>query len=318
MCNSRRVFLPVSLLFLYLFVHAAHASKELNWVGCGISKKAYVTSLAQLFEKETGIHINIQGGGATKGIRKVVSHEADLGGSCRYYLPDDPREAGVGLEPVAWDALAIIVNNENPVSEISLDNVKNLFNGKITNWKQLGGNDEPVEVYIRKSKFSGVGRTLRANVFADFDKELYSTKQFKSSGPLEEAVVANKNAIAVSGISSARMRDVKVLKLDGVEPSVTNVKSGKYKIYRPLYITYNPDSPRIEEIKAFIKFCHSREGRLAMKNNGVVPYKEALALIMKQIEQDDTAFKRGLKMTTETLDNRGVKNRPDINNAANQ
>lgn len=302
MDKSRIVYTSICTILLTLIANTAQATQELNWVGCGISKKAYVTSLAQLFEVETGIHINIQGGGATKGIRQVVSHEADLGGSCRYHLPDDPREAGVGLEPVAWDALAIIVNKENPVSDISLEDVKNLFNGKITNWKQLGGSDEPVDVFVRSSKFSGVGRTLRKNVFADYDKELYSSKQFKSSGPLEKAVIANKNAIAVTGISSARLRDVKILKLDDVMPSIENVKAGKYKIYRPLYITYNPDSPRMEDIKKFIKFCHSREGRAAMKNNGVVPYKEALALIMKQIEQDDSAFKRGLELTVETPD----------------
>lgn len=61
----------------------------------------------------------------------------------------------------------------------------------------------------------------------------------------------------------------------------------------------------MEEIRAFIDFFRSREGRRTMKNNGVVPYKEALVLIMKQIEQDDTAFKRGLKMTAETPDKRG-------------
>ena len=302
MDNTRPVYILICTMLFSLIAHTAQASQELNWVGCGISKKAYVTSLAQLFEKETGIHINIQGGGATKGIRQVVSHEADLGGSCRYHLPDDPREAGVGLEPVAWDALAIIVNRENPVDDISLEDVKNLFNGKISNWKQLGGEDEPVEIFVRSSKFSGVGRTLRKNVFADYDKELYSTKQFKSSGPLEKAVVANKNAIAVTGISSARLRDVKVLRLDDVMPSVENVKAGRYKIYRPLYITYNPDSSRLQDIKKFIRFCHSREGRAAMKQNGVVPYKEALALIMKQIEQDDSAFKRGLSLSVETPD----------------
>ncbi len=282
------------------FISTAHANQELNWVGCGISKKAYVTSLAKQFEEETGIRINIQGGGATKGIRQVMTQTADLGGSCRYFLPNDPREAGVGLEPVAWDALVIIVNKDNPVDEISLADVKKLYNGKIKNWKQLGGNDAPVEVYIRKSKNSGVGRTFRKNVFADYDKKLYSTQQFKSSGPLEKGIISNKNAIAVTGISSARLRDVKILKLDGVAPTVKNVRAGKYKIYRPLYLTYNPDSPRIAEVKKFIKFCHSKRGREAMKQNGVVPYKEALSLIMKQIEQDDSAFKRGLKLTTDT------------------
>jgi len=299
-------------IMLVVFASSVHAQAELtkgelNWVGCGISKKAYVTSLAQQFEEETGVHINIQGGGATKGIRKVVSREADLGGSCRFSLPDDPREAGVGLEPVAWDALAVIVNKDNPVESISFEDLRKLLEGKITNWKQLGGVDAPVDMYTRKSRFSGVGRTLRANVFADFDKELYSTEQFKSSGPLEKAVVANKNAVGVTGVSSARLRDVKILKLDGVEPSVKNVRAGKYSIYRPLYITYNPDSPRIDDVRRFIDFTHSIEGRKVMKENGVVPYKEALVLIMKQIQQADSAFKRGLNMTVET-----VKDRQDI------
>lgn len=296
---STNYFRIIFITILTSLSFQVHAAKELNWVGCGISKKAYVTSLAKAFEQKTGIHINLQGGGATKGIRSVMNSTADLGGSCRYNLPDDPREAGVGLEPVAWDALAVIVHKDNKVKSISLDDVKRLFNGEIKNWKQLGGDDAPIEIYIRKSKNSGVGRTLRKNVFADYDKKLYSTKVFKSSGPLEKAVVANKNAIGVTGISSARLRDVKVLQLDGVDPSVQNVRAGKYKIYRPLYITYNPDSPNLEDVKKFIKFCHSKHGREAMKKNGVVPYKEALALIMKQIEQDDSAFKRGLELSTE-------------------
>lgn len=291
---------PILFILLTFSAYDAQSTSELNWVGCGISKKAYVTSLAKSFEEKTGIHINIQGGGATKGIRDVVNQTADLGGSCRYSLPDDPREAGVGLEPVAWDALVIIVNQENPVSAITLQDVKNLFNGKITNWKQLGGLDAPVDVFVRKSKNSGVGRTLRKNVFADYDKKLYSTKEFESTGPLEQEIITNKNAIAVTGVSSARLRDVKILNLDGVEPTVDNVKAGKYKIYRPLYVTYNPESPRLDDIKKFLAFCHSKEGREAMKKNGVVPYKEALALIMKQIEQDDSAFKRGLQFNVQT------------------
>lgn len=296
MSITRTASLYIFSIILTFSTYSAQAAEDLNWVGCGISKKAYVTSLAKSFEENTGIHINIQGGGATKGIREVVNHTADLGGSCRYNLPDDPREAGVGLEPVAWDALVVIVNKDNPVNAISLQDVKRLFNGKIKNWKQLGGNDAPVDVYVRKSKNSGVGRTLRKNIFADFDKELYSTKQFKSSGPLEKDIIANKHAIAVTGISSARLRDVKILNLDNVEPTVANVRAGKYKIYRPLYVTYNPYSPRLADIKKFIAFCHSKEGRESMKKNGVVPYKEALVLIMKQIEQDDSAFKRGLDL----------------------
>jgi len=280
------------MAFIILFTpYYGHANVvELNWVGCGISKKAYVTDLVKAFEKNTGIKINVQGGGATKGIREVHTGVADLGGACRYLLPDDPREAGTGMEPVAWDALVVIVHKDNPIDSISLQQVQDLYRGKIRNWSELGGSDQPIELYTRKSKNSGVGRLLRKLLFADFDMMIASTQTFKSSGPLEKAIEANLHAIAISGVSSARLRDFKILKLDGIEPTVDNIRSGNYKLYRPLYLTYNPQSPHIKEVREFISFVHSREGRKTMRKNGVVPYKEALHLLMKQIQQDTAAF----------------------------
>lgn len=265
----------------------------LNWVGCGISKKAYVTDLAQAFEKKTNIHIKIQGGGATKGIREVVKGAADLGGSCRYQLPEDPREAGVGLEPVAWDALVVITNKENPVESLSMEQIKAIFTGKTRNWREVGGPKAPIEVYTRKSKHSGVGRTLRKLIFADFGQKIVSTKSFPSSGPLEKAIIENPHAIGITGISSARLRDVKILKLENVYPSYDAVKGGQYQLYRPLYITYNPRSDKLDQVKQFISFCHSHEGREIMRKNGTLPYREGVHLVMRQIEQDLSAFRKG-------------------------
>ncbi len=270
----------------------AETTETLNWVGCGISKKAYVTDLAKAFTEKTGIQINIQGGGATKGIREVVKAQADLGGSCRYRLPEDPRESRVGLEPVAWDALVVITHKDNPVDDISMEAVQKVFAGEITNWKQLGGEDKAVEVFTRASKYSGVGRTLRKLIFADFDFELASTRQFKSSGPLEKAVIETPGAIAITGISSARLRDVKILSINGIAPTFANLKAGQYLLYRPLYITYNPLSDKLAEVKKFISFCHSMEGREIMKANGTLPYREAVHLVMKQIDQDLSSFRR--------------------------
>ncbi len=289
-----------SVLCLFSAVTFAESTVTLNWVGCGISKKAYVTDLAKAFEEKTGIHINIQGGGATKGIRKVVSGEADLGGSCRYQLPADPREAGVGLEPVAWDALVVITHKDNAVNNLTLDQVYNIYIGNITNWKQVGGPDAGIEVFTRKSKFSGVGRTLRKLIFADFNQELASSQTFKSSGPLEKAVIKNPNAIAITGISSARLRDVKILQLGGVTPSYDNIKSGKYQLYRPLYITYNPDSEKLAEVKQFIRFTHSSQGRKIMRANGTLPYREGISLVSRQIKQDLSAFRKGAQLSADT------------------
>ena len=282
-----------SVLFVYAGIAASEAETTLNWVGCGISKKAYVTDLAEAFEKKTNIRINIQGGGATKGIREVVKGAADLGGSCRYQLPEDPREAGVGLEPVAWDALVVITSTENPVENLSMEQIKAIYTGKIRNWQEVGGPNAPIEVYTRKSRHSGVGRTLRKLIFADFDQKIFSTKSFPSSGPLEKAIIENPNAIGITGISSARLRDVKILKLEDTYPSYEAVKGGQYQLYRPLYITYNPKSDKLDQVKQFISFSHGHEGRDIMRKNGTLPYREGVHLVMRLIEQDLSAFRKG-------------------------
>ena len=272
----------------------AEAKKEINWVGCGISKKAYMVDLATEYEKLNGIKINLQGGGATKGIRDVAAMNADFGGSCRFHFKDHPEEKSVGLEPVAWDALVVIVHKNNPVSNITYKQMSDVLDGKIKNWNELGGNDAPIQLFARKSKSSGVGLTLRKLVFADYEKEFKAHKFFKSSGPLEKELVESENAIAVTGISSARLRDLKILTLDDAAPSYDNIRSGKYTLYRPLYITYNPESINNVIVKDFIRFAHSNRGRSIMKRNGVVPYLEALYLVMKQVEQDKRAYRNGI------------------------
>ena len=279
-------------LTLSLFSPVALSEETpLNWVGCGISKKAYMTELARVYDKQKGTKINVQGGGATKGIRDVSNGTADLGGACRFHLPGDEMEKSAGFEPVAWDALVVIVHKDNPVEDISFGQVRDLYLGRITNWKQLGGNDAPVNLFIRKGKISGVGYTIRKLIFANPDQEFKASQVFKSSGPLEKAVLENPNAIAITGISSARLRDLKLLKLDGKSPSYDNIKNGSYALYRPLFITYNLENPNIDTVKDFIQFAHSATGRAIMKQNGVVPYLEALRLVMKQVQQDRMAQK---------------------------
>lgn len=270
------------------------AAEELSWAGCGITRKAFMADLAQAYEQRTGVKITVQGGGATRGIRDSAAMRVDMGGSCRYAIEGEVSEAQAYFEPVAWDALVVIVHKDNPVNDISLRQLQQLFLGEITNWKQLGGPDMPVELYVRQGKISGVGRTLRKLVFANYDQEFVAAKPLPSSGPIEEAVEANPKAVAVTGVSSARKRDVKILSLEGKKPSYENIKSGAYMLYRPLYITYNENNPNRARIEEFLRFAHSREGREIIRNNGAVPYQEALHLVMKQIEQEKIAREMGL------------------------
>ncbi len=265
---------------------APSPNKTLRWAGCGITKKAFMKELAAAYERRYGVHFELEGGGATKGIRRVHNREVDIGGSCRNKIPGAPEEFGVHMSPVAWDALVVMVHPSNPVDDITLHQLKAIYEGRITNWKELGGKDAPIELLIRKGKISGVGWTLRQLVWADPEQEFKGSAEFPSSGPLEKAVEKSPNAIAVSGISSARKRAVKLLSLEGNSPSYDKIRKGEYLLYRPLYITYMPrDNPKLKEIKRFIRFAHSAEGRKIIRSQGVVPYLEATGLTAKQREQ---------------------------------
>lgn len=270
------------------------ADDQLIWGGCGITKKAFMSELAMAYEKKTGIKIVLQGGGATKGIRDVVKGDIHIGGACRSTIDSELKERLAHQIPVAWDALVVIVHKDNAISNITLEQLKAIYLGKIKNWQELGGRDRPVELYVRRGKISGVGRTLREIVFANFNQEFQSTHIEKSSGPLEQGVENNINGVGVTGISSAKRRNVKILKLEGHAPNYENIKSGNYTLYRPLYLVTKERNITDKRVKDFISFALSAEGKGIIRKAGTVPYSDAIALVMKQVEQYEDAEQRGL------------------------
>ena len=287
------------VLVVPMQIHAAPQDPGLIWGGCGITKKAFMAELAKAYQKKTGVTVTLQGGGATKGIRNSAKGSIDIGGACRPILEKHPMERNAYQVPVAWDALVVIVHPKNPVDSITVPQLQKIYTGKIKNWKELGGWDRPIELFVRRGKISGVGLTLRELVFANLRQDFKGAKQIvKSSGPLEKAVQTNPLAIGTTGISSAKRRTVKILKLNGKEPSYENIKSGAYVLYRPLYLVTKGQLSADRKVKDFITFALSREGRAVIRKAGSVPYSDAMGLVMKQLEQYDDATERGLTQTT--------------------
>lgn len=268
----------------------------LTWAGCGISKNAFMSEMVTAYEKKTGVKIKLLGGGATKGIRQVSDKEVSIGGTCRHVLIDDEtllddkKERRVQLTPVAWDALVAIVHKDNPVDNITLDQLRKLYKGKITNWKQLGGKDAPIELYVRTGKISGVGRTIRELLFYNYDEEFVAKHVVEESATLEKDMVTNPNGIGVTGVSSARKLKgiAKILKLEGKEASYDNIKAGHYLLYRPLYIVNRIDEHN-PEVRKFVSFVSSEEGIQIMRSVGTVPYQDAIGLWLTYLDQQNKA-----------------------------
>lgn len=275
---------------------APTSTEKLTWAGCGISKNAFMSEMVAAYEKKTGVKVDLLGGGATKGIRQVSSKETLIGGTCRPVLIDEDSlmdhkdERRVRLTPVAWDALVAIVHKDNPVDNLTLDQMRKLYKGKITNWKQLGGKDAPVELYVRTGKISGVGRTVRELLFNNYDEEFVAKHVVEESATLEKDMVTNPNGIGVTGVSSARKLKgiAKILKLDGKEASYENIKTGQYVLYRPLYIVSRIDEHN-PEVKKFVNFVSSDEGKQIMRDVGTIPYQDAIGLWLTYLDQQNKA-----------------------------
>lgn len=268
---------------LVMMMTGIATAEELSWTGCGITKKAFMAELAKAYEAKTGISVKLSGGGATKGIRAVSAGTADMGGTCRHRLKGaggsiHPEETEAELVQVAWDAIVVIVNPANPVNNMTVTQLKQVFDGGITNWKQLGGADQRIALVTREGKYSGVGHMFRRMVFDD-PEHVFKARSLgvKSSGPLEKEVAKIPTAMGVDGVSSAIRSSVKVIALDGIEPSKENVASGKYPLFRPLYIAINKGKASAATRK-FIDFALSAEGQAVISAQGTVNLAEGKAL----------------------------------------
>lgn len=255
------------------------AKADLVWRGCGITKTAFMAEAAAAYQKKTGKVISITGGGATLGIRTAAAGTSDIGGSCRPVKPDiSDLEKGVYMTHVGWDALVVMVHPDNPVNNITVDQLYRIMTGEIKNWNEVGGDNEPVLVVVRTGKMSGVGYMARKMLFNDPRANFYRRAiNLQSSGPVEHKVETRKDAIGISGVSSAKRRKVKLLSLEGLAPTKENVASGKYPFYRPLFLM-TKGKPQ-GEIKAFMDWLLSPEGQKVVSDQGTVNLAEGRNLV---------------------------------------
>lgn len=223
--------------------------------------------LAEKFrEKNPKVQINVQGGGSSQGIEAAKSGAADIGSSSRELKEEE--KPGLVENKIALDGIAIVVNSANKISELKMEDVKNIYLGNIKNWKEIGGEDKAITVVCREAG-SGTRGAFEDIVMA---KQPISDKVIiqNSTGAVRTTVAGDPQAIGFVSLASLN-KDVTGLKIDGVEPSVENVKNGSYKISRPfLYLT--KDQPT-GLAKSFIDFVLSAEGQQVLEDEGAIKIK---------------------------------------------
>lgn len=265
----------------------------LYWVGCDICKASFMDDAANEFENRTGHHIIIEDGGAGRGIKDVSRGNAHMGGTCRQCCVDQEDERGVKLIPVAWDCLVIVVHKDNPLDNIRISQVQDLYMGRLTRWEQLTGTrfKGPIVPLAREGKRSGVGFSARQLLFKNIDQDYTAPalrQEFKSTRSLEEALENLPLGISVTGYNSARLRlpphgNLKMLSLEGKAPTREHVVKGEYLLYRPLYLTVPKKIHPVAQ--DFLAFLYSDDGQQIIRDTDTITLEEGKGLWEKYKEQ---------------------------------
>lgn len=216
-------------------------------------------------EENSGVTLEIQQNGSGAGIKDVISGISEIGMSSRE-LKDDEKTSVQGTI-VAYDGITLLVNPENPVKNISLEDVKKIYTGEITNWKELGGDDSTI-VVVSREEGSGTRDAFQEIVGYESEELLKDATISDGSGAVKTTVAGNKNAI---GFASFEYIDntVAALNIDDVEPTADNVKSGSYKISRPFILVTKEDS-LTEDGQKLIDFALSDEGQQIVEENKLI------------------------------------------------
>ena len=174
---------------------------------------------------------NPTGSGSGAGIEAAGNGSADIGLASRA-LKDEEKAGGLTETVVALDGIAIIVNPQNPVKDLSLEQIAKIYTGEITNWKDVGGSDAEI---VRIGREAGSGtRDGFESITGTKDKCQYR-QELTSTGDVITAVSQNPDAIGYASLASIK-DSVKALNVDGVTPSEATVKDGSYKVQRPFVL----------------------------------------------------------------------------------
>ena len=237
--------------------------------GGSTSMKNVIAALTEGFaEVEPGVTVSYDPTGSGAGITGAADKTLDIGLSSRA-LKDDEK-ADVDGTTIALDGIAIIVNNASKVENLTVDQLKQMFTGEITNWSEVGGDDGEIVLIGREA---GSGTRDGFESIVDVKDSCKYAQELTATGAVISAVEANPLAIGYASLSAVG-DTVKMVTVGGVECSEDTVKDGSYEVQRPFVFVTNKSVALSEQAQAFFDFATSADAADLIRTAGAVPVNE--------------------------------------------
>lgn len=262
------------IMAVFVLPALAFGADEISYSGSStIGTSVLEAGAVKAFEAKTGIKFkSIEQPGSGKGIKALLEGQVTLAGVSRSLESDEKKQKLIG-HTIGYDAIAVFVNKKNPVNNLTKEQLKGIFTGKIKNWKEVGGKDAPIHV---NTEIAGQKRaTMLAFQEMAMDKAPYGTGFKEIDFPKDQIVDVAKNENGICTVSygllaavSSDLRDkVKAVTVNNIEPADKNIQSGAYLISRPLLLV-TMGLPK-GDVKKFIDFMLSKEGQDIVNKNFV-------------------------------------------------
>ena len=231
------------------------------------SMEKVIDALSEAFmEANSKVTVTYNPTGSGTGIQAVQEGRCDIGLSSRA-LKDEEKASGLQETVLAYDGIAMIVNPANPVEDLTLEQIADIYTGKITNWSELGGSDSEIVLIGREAGSgtrSGFEEIVEVKDLCQYRQELSST------GDVIATVAQNPGAIGYASLASVK-DTVKAVKVGGVTPSEETVKDGTYAIQRPFVLVTKEGVTLSETAQAFFNYAVSKDANAVVIAAGVVP-----------------------------------------------
>jgi len=231
------------------------------------SMEKVIGALGESFmEANSGTTFTYNPTGSGSGIQAVSEGRCDIGLSSRA-LKDDEKASGLKETIVALDGIAIIVNPQNPVKDLSLEQIAKIYTGEITNWKDVGGEDAEI---VRIGREAGSGTRDGFESITDTKDACQYRQELTSTGDVITTVSQNPNAIGYASLAAIK-DSVKALTVNGVAPTEATVKDGTYLVQRPFVLVTKEGVSLSETAQKFFDFATSADAASIISAAGAVP-----------------------------------------------
>jgi phosphate transport system substrate-binding protein len=280
--------------------HTASAGPALRVRGDQVSTEGLVDAVSRAFAATGDGHLETTPFNTIDGIDQALSGQVDIAAVARPAYPKRTQEDALTFKPVVWDALVLIANASNPVANLTLKQLHDIYYGKITNWSSVGGPNEPIDLDGIASPLDGVQYSFRQLMFGNGDNPVAVPRLFINIDSLQSEVALDTKALALSTLAHARRQQgIRVIPIEGVAPSLATLQNATYPLPLTIYLAYKADSPRLATIEKFLAFLDGERAGGILRSHDLLPFNEATVLNAKsEADRIDTI---GARMVAEGL-----------------